>query len=81
MIEKLHISLGHLGCNRLQYGIFRRYYYWNNMTKDIKDFIHNFISKYLTYTSTNLNKSEVYKINKYYHYPKERVEIDLTYLS
>ena len=39
LIKTIHHALGHLGINRLNYEIFRRGYYWNNMSIDIRKYV------------------------------------------
>ena len=78
LIESIHKGLGHIGINRTQYEIFRRGYYWNNMSVDI----NNFIKKCIICTSSNAN-IQINPINKQivsYH-PLERIELDITSLS
>ena len=76
-MDKVHKDLGHLGCNRLQYEIFKGYY-WNNITKDIPEYI----SKCISCNSTNLNKT-IKPTNKQIlsYYQRERIEMDITYLA
>ena len=78
LISCIHIGLGHLGINRLQYEIFRRGYYWYGMTKDIINYVHSCI----LCTEIKLNKP-VKPINKQIisYYPMERIVMDLTYLK
>ena len=59
LIESIHKGLGHIGINITQYEIFRRGYYWNNMSVDL----NNFITKFIISTSIKAN-IQIKPINK-----------------